>query len=67
MKTSELRNLSVDELKQKELDLRESLFRLRFRLTLGESDTVKTLRSSRTDLARVKTILRERALGIEKQ
>lgn len=66
MKTGELRELTVEELQRKELELRESLFRLHFRLTLGERDMVKQLRSDRTDLARVKTVLRERALGIER-
>lgn len=67
MKISELRDLTAEELKRKELELRESLFRLRFRLTLGERDTVKQLRFDRTDLARVKTILRARAMGIERE
>ncbi len=59
----ELRDLSADELKDKEAGLREALFRLRFKLSLGEVDAIKNYREARKDFARVKTILRERAAG----
>lgn len=65
MKVAELRDLSVDELRQKEQDLRESLFRLRFRLGLGETDPVKRYREDKKDLARVLTILRQREIEAE--
>ena len=58
MKFEEIRDLTVEELKQKENDLRESLFRLRFRLGLGETDPVKKYREEKKDLARVTTMMR---------
>ena len=61
MKAEELHDLSVEELRQKESDLRESLFRLRFRLGLGETDPVKRYRQEKKDLARVLTVMRQRA------
>jgi large subunit ribosomal protein L29 len=60
MKFEEIRELSVEELRQKESDLRESLFRLRFRLGLGETDPVKKYREEKKDLARVLTMIRTR-------
>ena len=60
MKGEELRDLSDDDLRARVNDLKESLFRMRFKLSLGNTDVVKQLRVSRKDLARVKTLLRER-------
>jgi large subunit ribosomal protein L29 len=60
MKAEELRDLSDDDLKEKIGQLKESLFRLRFKLMLGNTDVVKALREQRKDLARVKTLIRER-------
>ena len=63
MKADELRDLSDDDLAAKVNELKESLFRMRFKLMLGNTDVVKSLREQRKDLARVKTLLRERALA----
>ena len=60
MKAEELRELETEQLSQKLDELKESLFRLRFKLSLGNTDVVKQLREQRKDLARVKTLLRER-------
>ena len=60
MNAQEFRALSAEELKDKEATLRESLFRLRFKLSLGEIDAVKGYREARKDLARVRTVQRER-------
>ena len=60
MKGEELRDLSDNDLRARVNDLKESLFRMRFKLSLGNTDVVKQLRVSRKDLARVKTLLRER-------
>jgi large subunit ribosomal protein L29 len=60
MKAEELRDLSDDDLRARVNELKESLFRMRFKLSLGNTDVVKQLRESRKDLARVKTLLRER-------
>ena len=55
MKPKEIRDLSDDALFERVAQLRESLFRLRFKLALGNQDTVRQLRVERKDLARVKT------------
>ena len=60
MKSEELRDLSDDDLRARVNELKESLFRMRFKLSLGNTDVVKQLRVSRKDLARVNTLLRER-------
>jgi len=61
MKAEELRDLSDDDLGAKVNELKEALFRMRFKLSLGNTDVVKQLRVVRKDLARVKTLLRERS------
>lgn len=63
MKADELKDLSDDDLAAKVDELKESLFRMRFKLMLGNTDVVKSLREQRKDLARVKTIIRERAIA----
>src|SRR2546425_6145608 len=63
MKAEELRDLSDDDLRTRVGEFKESLFRMRFKLALGNTDVVKQLRESRKDLARVKTLLRERELS----
>jgi len=60
MKVEEFRDLTIEELRAKENDLRESLFRLRFRLGLGETDPVKKYREEKKDLARILTVMRQR-------
>ncbi len=64
MKGDELRDLSDDDLRARVNELKESLFRMRFKLSLGNTDVVKQLRMSRKDLARVKTLLRERGSAV---
>jgi large subunit ribosomal protein L29 len=60
MKAKELRDLSVDELKQKEKNLTEEMFRLRFRHATGQLDSTASKGMTKRDLARVKTVLREK-------
>jgi large subunit ribosomal protein L29 len=62
MKSEELRELSDEQLGEKIAELKESLFRLRFKLSLGNTDVVKELRKQRKDLARVKTIITQRQM-----
>ncbi len=62
-KVSELRDLGVDELRRREHDLADQLFRLRIRKSMGEGDAISKLISLRLDLARVKTLLREHQLS----
>ena len=56
-----LRDLSDDELRGEAARLRESLFRLNFKLALGEVDAVKRIRQEKKSLARIETISKERA------
>lgn len=62
MKAEELLDLTDDQLRAKVDELKESLFRMRFRLSLGNTDVVKEVRIQRKDLARVKTALRQREI-----
>ncbi|HWW75981.1 MAG TPA: 50S ribosomal protein L29 [Pyrinomonadaceae bacterium] len=55
-----LHNMSDEELKEEAGRLKESLFRLNFKLALGEVDAVKTVRREKKTLARVQTLMRER-------
>jgi large subunit ribosomal protein L29 len=57
-----LRDLGEPELETRERELAEQIFRLRFQLTTGQAEAVGRLRLARKDLARVKTLLRERQL-----
>lgn len=57
-----LRDLKVEELQVQERELAEQVFRLRFQLNSGQAEGLKRLREVRRDLARVKTLLREREL-----
>jgi large subunit ribosomal protein L29 len=55
-----LRDMSDDELHGEAARLRESLFRLNFKLALGEVDAVKRIRQEKKSLARIETIARQR-------
>jgi large subunit ribosomal protein L29 len=57
------RELSEDELRAEAARLRESLFRLNFKLALGEVDAVKRIRQEKKSLARIQTIARQRPEG----
>jgi large subunit ribosomal protein L29 len=57
---SELRDLAVEDLRAREKDLRDQLFRLRIQKSLGQLEAPGKVRSARRDLARVKTVLREK-------
>ena len=62
MKADEIRDLNDDDLRAKVDELKESIFRMRFKLSLGNTDVVKNLREARKDMARVRTLIREREL-----
>ncbi|HEX6285272.1 MAG TPA: 50S ribosomal protein L29 [Pyrinomonadaceae bacterium] len=57
------REMPEDELRAEAARLRESLFRLNFKLALGEIDAVKRIREEKKSLARIETLSRERAAG----
>ncbi|MBW3628974.1 MAG: 50S ribosomal protein L29 [Gemmatimonadetes bacterium] len=65
MKTGEIRDLSVDEIDARITQLQEELFRLRFRSATQELENPMLLRTLRKDIARLKTVLRERELLTE--
>ena len=62
MKADKIRELDSDELRRQALEIREQNFRLRFQLSMGQSDGLKKLRTIRKDRARILTILRDREL-----
>lgn len=55
-----LRDMSDEDLQAEAARLKESLFRLNFKLALGEVDAVKRIRQERKSLARIQTLVRER-------
>jgi large subunit ribosomal protein L29 len=61
---AELRNLGKDELLEKLGDAKEELFNLRFQAATGQLESHGRLRAVRKDIARIYTVLTERALGI---
>lgn len=64
METSKVRELGEAELREEARKAAEQLFRIRFQIKLGQTEGVKKLRSLKKDVARFKTIERERTLGI---
>ncbi len=63
MKPVELRNFSVDELKEKEKDFRVEIFNLKIQSATGKIEKPSRLRTLRRDVARIKTIIKEIELG----
>jgi large subunit ribosomal protein L29 len=61
MKVEEIRELGVDELRTREKELDDQLFRLRIQKSMGQLEAPAKVRGIRKDLARVKTILREKS------
>ena len=60
MKVGEIRDLTVDELRARARDMDDELFRLRIQKSMGQLEAPAKVRTVRRDLARVKTILREK-------
>jgi len=65
MKADKIRELDSEELRRQEAEIREQNFRLRFQLSMGQSDGLKKVRTIRKDRARILTILRDRELHPE--
>jgi large subunit ribosomal protein L29 len=61
MKVAEIRELTVDDLRAREKDLDDQLFRLRIQKSMGQLEAPAKLRDIRKDLARIKTILKEKS------
>ena len=64
MKIQDIRDLSMQELQDKIKDLKEELFNLRFQNATNQLDNPMRIVSVKKDIARVKTILKEKELGI---
>jgi large subunit ribosomal protein L29 len=60
MKVGEFRDLTSDELRQREKELDDQLFRLRIQKSMGQIEAAGKLKGVRRDVARVKTVLREK-------
>jgi large subunit ribosomal protein L29 len=63
MDADKIRNLTDAELRQQERELNDQLFRLKFQLKMGQTESLKKIRGLRKDVARVKTIMREKELA----
>jgi len=61
MKADKVRNLTDAELHHQEKDLADQLFKLKFQMNMGQTESLKKVRGLRKDIARVKTILGERS------
>ncbi len=66
MELEKIRNLSDEELKQQVATAGEALFRIRFQKSLGNLEGLKNMREYKLDIARAKTVARERALQAER-
>ena len=64
MELAKIRNLGDEELAHQEKVSAEQLFRLRFQVSMGQNDGVKKIRLLRREIAQIKTVARERELGI---
>jgi large subunit ribosomal protein L29 len=63
MKPEKVRNLTDVELRHQERELNDQLFKLKFQLNMGQTESLKKIRGLRKDIARVKTIARERQVA----
>jgi large subunit ribosomal protein L29 len=66
MKTQPVKDLDTQELKTKVHEIEEQMFRLRFQMSMGQTDGLKKVRNMKKDLARVYTELRARELAAAK-
>ncbi|GIN22816.1 MAG TPA: 50S ribosomal protein L29 [Bacillus bacterium] len=64
MKAKEIRDLTTAEVEQNIKSLKEELFNLRFQLATGQLENTARIREVRKGIARMKTIIREREIGI---
>jgi len=63
MKARELKELTAEELLKKEKELKEEIFNLRFQHSTGQLDNTARLKQVKKDIARVETVLRQKALS----
>ena len=67
MKIKEIRDQTEDELRAKERDLRQEIFNLRRQQQAGQIEKPSRLRDLRRQIAKIETVLRERALGLQRK
>jgi large subunit ribosomal protein L29 len=67
MEAEKIRNLTDEELRRQEQEMSDQLFKLKFQLNMGQTESLKKLRGLRKDIARIKTIAHERAAVGEKK
>ena len=67
MRSSEIKDLDNQELADKLKDARTELFNLRFQLATGQLGNIMTIRELKKDIARVKTVMREREIAADSQ
>ena len=67
MEAEKIRNLTDEELRHQEQEMNDELFKLKFQLNMGQTESLKKLRGLHKDIARVKTVARERAAAGEKK
>jgi len=60
VKATEIRELNAEEMVAKAEETREQMFRLKFQLNMGQTDSLKKYRALRKDLARIKTVQNEK-------
>ena len=60
MKVAEVRDLAVDDLRERVKELDDQLFRLRIQKSMGQIEAAQKLKALRRDVARIKTVLREK-------
>jgi large subunit ribosomal protein L29 len=66
MNTEKIRNLTDTELVHQKTELSQELFKLKFQLKMGQTESLKKMRELKRDIARVLTIQREKKLAAEK-
>lgn len=64
MKAKEIRDLTTAEIEQNVKSLKEELFNLRFQLATGQLENTARIREVRKSIARMKTVVREREIGV---
>jgi large subunit ribosomal protein L29 len=64
MDVEKLRNLTDAELLHQQQELNDQLFRLKFQLKMGQTESLTKIRGLRKDVARIHTVIREKELGI---
>lgn len=63
METEKIRNLTDVELAHQERELNDQLFKLKFQMKMGQTESLKKVQGLKKDIARIKTIARERKLA----